>query len=141
MLNLFRLECPKCKGEFNLEHELTVQGYLEAYTTTVPIEELKNNLPEWKPDYVVYRCDNPDCGHTEKLNNVEVLERLKICWAKEAWNMAKCLYQTMESFDAHFTRHTLENELSKTITEAELESNPILKRYKIMVENAKRKHT
>jgi uncharacterized protein YbaR (Trm112 family) len=135
MIYLYKIECPKCKGELELDQELTIQEYIEFYNNGISLEEIRDVLPYKKPDYLMFKCNNVECNNVQGLTEQEVLSKLKDSWAKTAWGMTKRLYQTMEGFDGHFTRYTMEKELGKFITEEELENHPILKRYKDLVDN------
>ena len=135
MIFLQSLKCPKCKGNYNPDYEDSLRLYVELYASNISLEAITSNTPFKRPDFLVFKCDNPDCGVSKQHTELEILNMLKEQWSDAAWNMAKTMHSKMQSFDGHFTKYILEKDLGKFITEDELDSNPILREYMLKTKN------
>lgn len=125
---LFRFfKCPKCsERDFSPNFDESLDAFMKEYDCSV-ISEFEG--PTKIPDYLIFKCINPECKYSCKYTHKEIIEKITQGWAMLAWKKSQQELKNSVNFDGYLTKYILDNTLHKFISQKDLDNNKILKDY------------
>jgi len=121
------LKCDKCGNNLSADFDLTVDSYQEnEYKNEAQLVHVGTDPPVI-PDYLIFKCENRDCGCNQQYTYKQVFEKVVEFWAKLAWTRSQSDLKQAYTFDKFTTRYIVEGVTRKVLNRKDIEGNLVFK--------------
>lgn len=128
------LKCSKCGKSLLPDTNETIEVYKKNEFDGEILQMVKESSPIETPNYLIYKCIDPMCNNIEKLEHIEVLNRVSEGLARFARTLAQKEYLDSFKFKEYFTRYLVDRVTLDVITKKDLEKNLVIKELFNLVE-------
>lgn len=123
--NVFK--CNSCGEESIPDFDSTFNEYLEKEFTEDSLLILPSQEAPKIPDYLMLKCNNPECNKIEKITHDELLKKIRKGWADLAFRYRQEQNMDKFQFEQFSTKYLVDRVTRNIITKKDLENNLILR--------------
>lgn len=135
-------KCPICKlNRFLPDFDLTIDEYIKTDYNNDHMLVVIAYSPPSRPNYLIFKCSSTECGYTEKYTEEVILQKIIESWSNIAWLHSQAEVKKASNVGEYYTKHLIEGQRYKDISQQDLKNNVLLRRYVKNIEDEETKHT